>query len=303
MKWRYLSLTLGMLAPLALLGVPHPMAQPAQFELLSIAQQIEALWQGKAHLQELRDVDWAKPPYNSPNEGQGWFGNPMPLPGGKWYLFNRNRLLTQKPAYCSEIATEIVVRESSDIGASWSIPVVEAAKPGPKGSPDACGVVDGSSYYDGVMDTWQMLAQCLAAHHEGGWMLCHYTRHGPSPMGPFTADAAPAVRGGQLWAQICGHSGGTCDPRHTHDEGTPDIVYKKNGYFYVTFHGFNYSTKRGFPRKFVKTADFHHWHHRRTWTCRMHRSLRRPSARAGIPVASAVAKPHVNRRQRAVHAD
>ena len=164
-----------------------------------------------------------------------------------------------------------------------------AAKPGPKGSPDACGVVDGSSYYDGVMDTWQMLAQCLAAHHEGGWMLCHYTRHGPSPMGPFTADAAPAVRGGQLWAQICGHLGGTCDPRHTHDEGTPDIVYKKNGYFYVTFHGFNYSTKRGF-RGVAKTAAFIIGSPPDR-TCRMHRSLRRPSARAGIPVASAVAKP------------
>ena len=77
-------------------------------------------------------------------------------------------------------------------------------------------------------------------------------------MGAFNSDAEPAVRAGELWSQICKRSSGICDPFKTVDEGTPDIVYKKSGYFYVTFHGFNYSTKLG-VRGIAKTTDFHHW--------------------------------------------
>jgi hypothetical protein len=220
---------------------------------------MDAFWQGKAHFQEVRDTDWKKPPYNSPREGEGWFGNPMPSLAGKWYLFNRGWLTKeQKPVYCPDPGFKIIVRESSDEGRSWSNPAVVAAAPGPVSAPDACGVTDGSSYYDEDTDTWQMLAQCRAAHYDGGWMLCHYVRHGPSPMGSFIRDTVPSIRGGQLWSQICSRSGGACDPRKTIDEGTPDIIYKKSGYFYVTFHGYDYSTKHGF-RGVAKTDDFHHW--------------------------------------------
>ncbi|MGH7045883.1 MAG: sialidase family protein [Stellaceae bacterium] len=242
-------LLIALFATLAVLIRPSPPP--------SIAKQMEALWLGKAHFEEVRDIDWSKPPYQAPNEGQGWFASPMPFPNGAWYLFDRERL-TQTPAYCLERAVRIVVRESLDAGASWSNPAVVVATPGAADAPDACAVVDGSSYYDAATDTWQMLAQCLAAHHKGGWMLCHYVRHGVSPLGRFTPDATPAVRSGELWSQICAHAGGICDPRHTVDEGTPDIIFKKGGYFYVTFHGFDYSTKHGF-RGVAKTADFHHW--------------------------------------------
>lgn len=257
-RWKlYLAASVLLLAQSP--GISRSSAQSTPVP--SIAQQMEDFWQGKAHFQEVRDVDWNKPPYNalnSPSEGEGWFGNPMPFPGGTWYLFNRIWLPKQeKPAYCPSPGWQVVGRESTDKGRSWSNPPVVVAVPGPPSAPDACGVVNGSTYYDRDTDTWQMLAQCMAAHNAGGWMLCHYVRHGSSPLGPFTADTTPSVRGGQLWSQTC-HSRGICDPHKTVDEGTPDIVYKKGRYFYVTFHGANYSTKQGF-RGVAKTADFHHW--------------------------------------------
>ncbi|HUC10169.1 MAG TPA: hypothetical protein VL985_07045 [Stellaceae bacterium] len=216
-------------------------------------------WQGKAHFQEVRNIDWAKPPYNSPHEGEGWFASPMPFSGGTWYLFDRGWFTPQeKPAYCPEPGFRVIVRQSTDQGQSWSNPAVVAAAPGPQSAPDACGTADGSTYYDSSANTWQMLTQCRAAHNAGGWMLCHYVRHGASPMGPFSADAIPSVRGGQLWSQICNHPNTSCDPHKTVDEGTPDIVFKKNGYFYVTFHGYDYATKHS-VRGVAKTADFHNW--------------------------------------------
>jgi hypothetical protein len=255
-RWRlYLAAGAFLLAGLSGISRLPAQSTPAP----SIGQQMDDFWQGKAHFEEVGNLDWTKPPYNSPSEGWGWFGNPMPFPGGTWYLFNRQwQTKEEKPAYCPKVGWRIVVRESTDQGRSWSNPAVLAATPRPESAPDACGVVDGSSYYDRDTNTWHMLAQCLAAHYAGGWMMCHYVRSGPSPMGPFTPDATPSVRGGQLWSQICSRSRGICDPQKTKGEGTPDIVYKKNGYWYVTFHGFDDFTKHGF-RGVAKTADFHHW--------------------------------------------
>jgi hypothetical protein len=252
-----LHLTAALLA-IALLGGGRSVAQSTLPSSASIGQQMEAFWQGQAHFQEVREIDWNKPPYNAHHEGAGWFANPMPFPHGSWYLFSRRAI--DRPSYCPqpEPGLQVIVRESSDQGNTWSNPAVVVATPGPPGTPDACGIVDGSTYYDSATSTWQMLAQCLAEHNKGGWALCHYVRRGPSPMGMFTADPTPAVTGGQLWSQICSHSGGICDPRNTHDEGTPDIVFKRNGYFYVTFHGFNPATKQGL-RGVAKTADFHNW--------------------------------------------
>ncbi|MHB8528679.1 MAG: hypothetical protein ACYC8V_04095 [Caulobacteraceae bacterium] len=240
---------------IAVLCGGRSMAQTTSFASSSIGRQMQALWEGKAHFQEVRDIDWGKPPYNTYLEGAGWFANPMPLPDGRWYLFSR-QAVRHKPSFCPADSAQVVVRVSSDRGRTWSNPAMVAAAPGGQGAPDACAIVDGSTYYDGANDTWHMLAQCLAANDAGGWSMCHYVRRGPSPMGHFTADTQPAVTGGELWARICANSRGMCDPRTTHDEGTPDIVGKRNGYFYVTFHG--YSPPRGF-RGVAKTADFHHW--------------------------------------------
>lgn len=44
----------------------------------------------------------------------------------------------------------------------------------------------------------------------------------------------------------------------TVDEGTPQIVEKRDGYFYVTFHGYNYQLKKS-ARGAARTADFVNW--------------------------------------------
>lgn len=42
------------------------------------------------------------------------------------------------------------------------------------------------------------------------------------------------------------------------DEGTPDIVEKRDGYFYVTFHGYDNNAKKA-ARGVARTADFVNW--------------------------------------------
>jgi hypothetical protein len=78
----------------------------------------------------------------------------------------------------------------------------------------------------------------------------------------------PVVVGGSLWARICG-SGKSC-PTGTVDEGTPEILKKQDGYFYVTFHGAHVDQRSirigGAARPVVtgyrgvaKTRDWRHW--------------------------------------------
>lgn len=76
--------------------------------------------------------------------------------------------------------------------------------------------------------------------------MCHYYLPGASPLSPlgFIPDPRnPVVRGGQLFSQICAGSGKHCTVG-TVDEGTPDIVVKRDGFYYVTFHGYDYQTAR-----------------------------------------------------------
>ncbi len=94
-------------------GRDHPRSR-SQMRLPRSAQQMEALWQGKAHFQEVRAIDWNAPPYSTGLEGAGWFAKPMPFAGGAWYLFSRHAI--PKPSYCPGSASEVVVRTSSDEG-------------------------------------------------------------------------------------------------------------------------------------------------------------------------------------------
>ena len=119
--------------------------------------------------------------------------------------------------------------------------------------------MDGAGFWDSSTQTWHYLGQCLA--RDEVWNMCHFTRAGPDPMGPFTPSPYnPVVKSGQLWGYalrpgscgplcccmhvlccccrpICAGSGKHCTPG-TGSEGTPEIVMKDyEGYFYVTFHG------------------------------------------------------------------
>jgi len=88
------------------------------------------------------------------------------------------------------------------------------------------------------------------------WNLCHFSRSGEDPAGPFTANPQnPVVTGGQLWKQICSGAGKHCSAG-TVDEGTPEIVQKDaDGYFWVTFHGYDYQAVSS-ARGVAKTRDF-----------------------------------------------
>ena len=144
-------------------------------------------------------------------------------------------------------------------GKTWSQSVL-AVSPHPDGNHgDACVISDGSSFYDRQANVWHMLAQCMDKNYEGGWMLCHYTRIGSSPMGPFTPDSGnPVVSNGELWAQICRGPDKACDSATTKGEGTPEIIEKRDDGFLVTFHGWDPNIGTVY-RGAVWTRDFHNF--------------------------------------------
>jgi hypothetical protein len=147
------------------------------------------------------------------------------------------------------------------------------AQPTPE-SPDECAIVDGTAFYDEKTTTWHYLGQCIA--RSGGWSMCHYYLHLSSPYGAWKSNAKnPVVRGGQLWSQICAGSSKHCTTGTIGkfyffckrlenfltcllDEGTPDIVEKRDGYFYVTFHGYDYKANKA-ARGVARTPDFVNW--------------------------------------------
>jgi hypothetical protein len=92
----------------------------------------------------------------------------------------------------------------------------------------------------------------------GGWTLSHFSTQGVSPFAKWLADPMnPVVRGGQLFSKICAGAGKHC-PVGMVDEGTPEIVEKVDGYFIVTFHGYDYAAKAA-ARGVARTIDFHTW--------------------------------------------
>ena len=129
-----------------------------------------------------------------------------------------------------------------------------------------CGLGDGYAFWDRDTGTWHYLAQMLSTSRR--WNIDHFSRRGPDPMGRFDPDPGnPVIRRGALWSRICGPSK-SC-PRAV-DEGTPEIVKKANGFYYVTFHGVNpahavvHAGNGTRPvmkayRGIAKTRDWHTW--------------------------------------------
>ncbi len=214
---------------------------------------LDDFWAGKAHFVERRTIDWTKMPGGTSAESSAWFA----IDKGTWYAFNRAPV-PQRSAACPEDNMQAVVRASSNSGKTWTAPVVVAA-PGDSKRGDGCAILDGASVYDTSTNTWHILAQCLALHNVGGWAMCHYSRHGRSPLGAFFADPHnPVVTPGMLWSKICAQVKGSCDPTGTRYEGTPDIIRRTDGRYDVTFHGYEPQSGMG-VRGIAITKDFNTW--------------------------------------------
>jgi hypothetical protein len=180
-----------------------------------------------------------------------------------WYLFNREFFYGGiQPANCPSTfaLSRIVVRSSQDRGHTWSPETVVAE---PNVANGECELVDGHAFYDPDTNTWHYISQMWTGLTSSvgapqSWHINHYALAGQSPMLRFAPDSAnPVVKSGQLWSKICGPRR-SC-PNGTDQEGTPEISFKKNGYFYITFHGaFATSPVWGY-RGIAKTADFHKW--------------------------------------------
>eukprot|EP01084_Bolivina_argentea_P224409 379476_1 len=179
---------------------------------------------------------------------------------GIWYLFHRETNYISVPSYCSKIGFNaifrILVRYSTDNGNIWSSPTIVAQPVADTYS--ECAIVDGGAYYDQEINTWYYLSQCLA--RSGGWTLClYYTKNDiPWNVTWIAKQQNPVVKGGELFSQICNLKGSHCGP-HTVDEGTPEIVNKLYGFYYVTFHGYDYNANIA-VRGIAKTRDFMIWY-------------------------------------------
>lgn len=213
---------------------------------------LDDFWRGTAHFEQVGEIDWVSAPHGNVGESSSWFT----VQSGIWYAFNR-AVIVDPSSECPSTHMQIVVRESRDQGRSWSDAAVAAA-PGDSPNGDGCAVLDGSSYFDATAGIWHLLAQCSDDRNQGGWAMCHYIRKAASPMGKFSADPRnPVVKGGDLWARICDRARSGC-PSTTVDEGTPEIIHQSNGQFLVTFHGFDYASKKAF-RGIASTPDFRTW--------------------------------------------
>ena len=120
--------------------------------------------------------------------------------------------------------------------------------------------INGSGFFDSDTETWHYLVQSLDVDAKGGWQLSHFSfqSSGGTPFGNWTPNPQnPVVRGGDLFSRICADAEKHCQVGMV-DEGTPEIVEKLGGEFYVTFHGYDYQRKKA-ARGVARTPDFVHW--------------------------------------------
>ncbi|MCB9653609.1 MAG: hypothetical protein H6729_05710 [Deltaproteobacteria bacterium] len=189
-----------------------------------------------------------------------------------WYLFDRH-IGARPPNVTADEARAICPQ--GNVGVYYSSSTDHRVTERPRstvilptfelGRPDACMVLDGTTFYDNtdargfpasVAEPWHMLAQCLPSSMGSirGWRMCHYTA--PAPSGPWTVHLDHTVTPGSIWSQVCSGPGKSCGSARVVDEGTPDFLFKYNGYQYFSFHG--YDGRFGY-RGVARTRDFVTW--------------------------------------------
>ncbi|MFN8524941.1 MAG: hypothetical protein U0821_17745 [Chloroflexota bacterium] len=225
------------------------------------AATLDDYWNGRAEWQYVRKLE---------NPA----GAPLPFPDGahiavldeNWYLFGREYVSTDPDLPCGSYPRwrlGVTVRKSTDRGETWSDPV-RAIPPTP-GTAWTCEATDGDAFYDGDTDQWHYVFQCVANANVARSDGCHVVRDGRDPLGlfhethanPVISDAAGV--GTDLWRLICPPNGGRCLPQgstRVKSAGTFDIIEKRDGWFAVSFHG--YDGINGF-RGIAKTMDFVTW--------------------------------------------
>jgi len=205
---------------------------------------LQDLWVGRASFVPYKKIIFS----GAPITGHENNTSSVIVHDGKWYAMNRITKSTKSG--CPNSQMVMGLRESPDRGSTWG-----AFKLITNDDSKFCGLADGDLYFDKSANTWFVLVQCLSKTRT--WDLCLYTKKGENPMlGDYIAATDnPVVRGGSLWSRICALPNSHCLAK-IYDEGTPQIVKKENGYFYVTFHGYDHV--HGY-RGMVKTTDFRNW--------------------------------------------
>lgn len=208
---------------------------------------IDDLWLNTAYFKLIRSF-----PVGSLNFSQIDAGTRVVVVNGTWFLFGR--VDTGPSGACTQGVIAVNVRSSEDEGSTWT-------SPHPVVTPDlviSCLYADGTAFFDRENEIWHYLVQVLNVGGQGGWMMSHFSTSGPDPFGTWKANPSnPVVHGGQLFDQICSGSGKHCQVGMI-DEGTPEIVEKRDGKFYVTFHGYDYNRKAA-ARGVARTPDFVNW--------------------------------------------
>ena len=209
------------------------------------AATLDDYWNGKANFKFVRKQTF--PIDDAPGSTLGVGANTQQevvVANGAWYRFSREFDGNDGAGCPGSGGLKIMIHKSTDKGATWTSRTTLVPVGGT--TPWACQAADGSAYFDNDTTTWHYLFQCLG--QSGVWNICHASRQNADPLGPFTIDPSPVIHGGDIYALMGLTS--------WHDEGTPQIVEKIAGKYYVTFHG--YDGVRGI-RAIAWTPDFHNW--------------------------------------------
>jgi hypothetical protein len=233
-------------APGASSGVSNVMKDGGKAQMLARDGQgskanLDFFWAKEAHFVPFRRLKFP-PEVNADH----FMSSRIVARNGIWYSLTRRTYKNTRPG-CWGDSMDLLLHSSRDQGATWSASVLVD-----RSSDKFCMITDASLFFDVDMNKMFILTQCLTAQ-TNSWDLCLYTGSGLDPMTATWTPASqnPVIRSGDLWRQICAKSG-RCES-DVGEEGTPEIIAKRSGWYYITFHGFK--NPKGY-RGIARTRDF-----------------------------------------------